>query len=319
MNIKARITLAITNFFRKYGKAILIVFFIWLIIFLINKLLIANPKKNELVNTYTPDSPIMDETSNISKSNSNKINKTIKEYFDFCNDKKYEEAFAYLTDDCKKYLYNNDITYFKQYIDNIFTSKKTYNVQNYSNVGKVYIYNLTILDDIEATGTTSSDDGTGNYESYQEKIAIKKVNNEFKISNNNFIQTESINKTFEDDYLKITITSKDESYSMEGYNLTITNKTNGYALISDATINNEVQLNLGDQLRKALNLENGQFYIEPGETKNIAYIFRKYFDDGKDPTELRLNAIRLLKSYTGEDDEDTVKNAVKMYSINLDL
>lgn len=192
-------------------------------------------------------------------------------------------------------------------------------MQNYSNVGKIYIYTLTILDDIEATGTTNSDDGEGNYEKYQEKIALKKVDNEFKISNNNFIQTEEVNKTTEDDYLKITVTSKDESYSMEGYNLTITNKTNGYALISDGTVNNEVQLDIGDQQRKALNISNGQFYVGPGETKKMTFIFRKYFDDGKDGTEIRLNLIRLLKTFKGEDGEDTVQNASKVYSLNVKL
>lgn len=319
MNLKARITLAITNFFRKYGRIILIIFFAWLIIFLINRLLIANPQKKELSNTYNPDSPVIDDTTEISKPNVKKINKTIKEYFDYCNNKEYDKAFEYLTTDCKKYLYNDDISYFKTYIDNIFTSKKTYNVQNYSNVGKIYIYTLTILDDIEATGTTNSDDGEGNYEKYQEKIALKKVDNGFKISNNNFIQTEEINKTTEDDYLKITVTSKDESYSMEGYNLTITNKTNGYALISDGTVNNEVQLDIGDQQRKALNISNGQFYVGPGETKKMTFIFRKYFDDGKEGTEIRLNLIRLLKTFKGEDGEDTVQKASKAYSLNVKL
>ena len=318
MNFKARFTLWVNNFFRKYGRIILIAFFVWLIIFLINKYLKENPPKQAMSNTYTPDAPVIDDTDSISKSTAQKINDTIKTYFDYCNNKDYENAFNMLTDDCKRYVYSNNIDNFQSYIDNIFTSKKVYSAQNYSNVDKVYIYTLTISDDLEASGSTGSSVTSGMIDNYQEKIAVRKVNDDYKISNDNFIETDNLGIVKSDDYMDLTVVSKDVSYSMEQYNLNIKNKTNGYILISDYSVSNEVELNIGDQLRKALNLANGQYYVGPGETKNISYIFRKYYDDGKTPTELRLNAIRILKNYTGQE-EDTSTAAGDMYSMNIDL
>lgn len=125
MNFKARFTLWVNNFFRKYGRIILIAFFVWLIIFLINQYLKENPPKQAMSNTYTPDAPVIDDTDSISKSTAQKINDTIKTYFDYCNNKDYENAFNMLTDDCKRYVYSNNIDNFQSYIDNIFTSKKS--------------------------------------------------------------------------------------------------------------------------------------------------------------------------------------------------
>lgn len=269
------------------------------------------------MNTYEPDSPIIDDTDAISKSTATKIKETVKAYIECCNNKDYEGAYSCLTDDCKRYVYNNDIENFKTYVDNVFATQKTYSLQNYSNLNKVYVYNLTIIDDMEATGTTGSDNGEGSYDKYQEKIALTKVDGEFKIANDNFIQTVELGYTSEDDFMKITIESKDVSYSLEGYNLTIQNKTNGYIILSDYTVNDEVQLNVGGELRKALNLANSQFYVGPGETREISFIFRKYFDSSRTPTELRLNAIRLLKTFEGT--EDTTQSAVKVYSMNISL
>ena len=110
-----------------------------------------------------------------------------------------------LTEECKEYLYGG-LDLFKEYVDSIFTTTKIYNLQNYSNVDGIYIYDIVITDDIESTGTT------GGYEPYKEKIAVRKENNIFKISNQGFIRTQEYNKVAEDDYLRVTVNSKDMSY-----------------------------------------------------------------------------------------------------------
>ena len=51
-------------------------------------------------------------------------------------------------------MYNNSVKVFIEYVDSVYTSKKIYHIQNYSNVGNVYIYDVNILDDIMSTGTT---------------------------------------------------------------------------------------------------------------------------------------------------------------------
>ena len=53
------------------------------------------------------------------------------------------------------------------------------------------------------------------------------------------------------------------------------------------------------------------YILEHGETKEMTFVFNKYFDDEKTPSELRLNAIKIYNEETG----DLVKN----YSFNIKL
>ena len=312
MNLNSRITMAIRNFFKKYGKIILIVFVIWLIIFLINQYLKKIPKETSMINTYTPDIPIIDDGGNVPSRYVGTINQTVETYFNYCNTKQYEKAYNMLTEQCKEYMYGDDLSLFQQYVDSIFKQTKIYNLQNYSNIENTYIYDLVILDDIESTGTTEG------YEPYKEKIAIRKENDEFKISNQGYIESKTYNKVAEDENLKVTVKSKDVSYSREGYNVTITNKTDRYIVIVDNTINKEITLNLGDQKRTAVNYSNASLVLNPGETRNEVFIFDKFYDDGKEPTEIYLENLRIIDEYS-ENMKDTAGVASRMYSYGISL
>ena len=312
MNLNGKITIAIRRFFKKYGRIILIALVIWLIIFLINQYLKRLPKKNSMINTYNPDSPIIDDGGSVPTRYRKNINQTVEEYFNYCNSKNYEQAYNILTDQCKEYLYDNELSLFQEYVDSIFTQNKIYNLQNYSNIDGIYVYDLIILDDIESTGTTEG------YEPYKEKIALRKEGNEFKISNQGYIESKTYNKFAEDENLKVTIKSKDVSYRREGYNVTITNKTDKYLVLVDNTLNNEITLNLGDQKRGTVNYSNASLVLNPGETRNEVFIFDKFYDDQKDPTEICIEDVRILDEYE-ETNEDTAGIASRMYSYTIKL
>ena len=311
MNNIARIRIAIRNFFKREGKIITTIFIIWLIIFLINQYLKTKPKQIELSTSYTPDLPVMDETDKISKNDVKTMNEYIKKYIDYCNNKDYDNAYNMLSTSCKSYVYENNEDNFKSYVDKIFSEKREYYTQNFSNVDGIYLYILTIIDDIESTGTT------GGYYSYSERIALFKEGNELKLSNDNFIISKDINITKEDDYMKVELISKDIGYDTVAYNLKITNKTlDGYVLISDATYPKEVSLTVGDQDRGALNLDNNQFYVEPGNTEEMYFTFTKYFDETTNESVLQLNDVRILKNLNIT---DSYNEALKTYSFNIDL
>ncbi len=312
MNINSRITMAIRNFFKKYGRIIIVVAIIWLIIFIINQYLKRIPKEISMINTYAPDTAIIDDGGNVPKKYVDTINQTVEKYFNYCNNKNYEQAYNMLTSQCKEYLYGNDLSIFKEYVDSIFTQTKIYNLQNYSNVDNVYVYDLIILDDIEATGTTEG------YEPYKEKITLRKENNEFKISNQGYIESKTYNKYAEDENLKVTVKSKDVSYTREGYNVTLTNKTDKYIVIVDNTLSKEITLNLGDQKRGAVNFSNASLVLRPGETRKEVFIFDKFYDDQKDPTTICLEDVRILDEYK-ETNLDTAGTANRMYSYDISL
>ena len=66
---------------------------------------------------------------------------------------------------------------------------------------------------------------------------------------------------------------------------------------------------------------NLEIALAPGETKEFAITFSKYVDEGEDPQALILNKIRILESYSGneEDSEKEKENAIKLYSLTIPL
>lgn len=316
MTINSKVTLAIRKFFKKYGKIVFIVLFIWLVIFIFNMYLRNRPKELIATNTYDPDTPVIDYGGTIPKKEQEPVNETLENYLSFCKNKEYENAFNMLTDDCKNYLYANDIENFKTYVDNIFNTYNSYSYnQNYSNIGNKYVYDVNILNsDILSTGTT------GGYDKYKEKITIIDENGTKKIANQGYIDNEDVGIEAEDDYLKIKIKSKDMSYSRVGYNLEITNKTDKTIVIADNKASKEITLNINGYLQNANNVEILNAVLLPGETKEFQIIFDKYYDSKKDDEEINLNYIRVLQDYSEEITlEEQNARAIKIYSFNIGL
>ena len=215
-----------------------------------------------------------------------------------------------LGDDCKSFLYDNNVENFKEYYSNVFTGGKKYYIQNYSNVDDYYIYDFYVMDDIEATG------GTNAKNENKEKICLRKVNDRFTISNQGYVGNKKFNIEKEDENLKFTLESKDISYKNEGYNFLIKNKTDKYIVIADNSYETEVELNLGDQKRTATNLQQTNVIIAPNSTVRVTFIFAKYADDGKNPSEVNFNDVRLFENYKiGMDPE----KASGMYSFNFKI
>ena len=91
--------------------------------------------------------PIVNPENKASESDKDKIEKVIADYFDYCNNKEYEKAYILLNDDFKN-LYFKNINRFKTYIDKIFTTKKMYKIDNYSNFDNLYVYKINILNSL---------------------------------------------------------------------------------------------------------------------------------------------------------------------------
>ena len=316
MKPSARLLLKIRDIWKKYWKYIVSVIVVWITVIMINTYLKNRPKQINMVNTYTPDTPVIEDGGSVPKKDKEEVNNTIDTYFNYCNNKEYQKAYNMLTKDCQAYLYSGSISSFKEYVDETFQGKKIYNIQNFSNVGETYIYNLRILDDIMASGTT------GGYNTYQEKIALIREDGKIKIANQGYIGRKIFNNIVgEDNYLKIKVLSKNMSYTREEYSVEITNKTSGYVLLGNGMTANEITLNLKDQSRASLDLINNNIILAPRETKAFYLLFDKYFDDGKIPTELNFNLIRTFDSNINSETAivgDTNISS-KVYSLNIPL
>ena len=303
--------LKVRNFFKKYKKLLIIIIIVWAIIIAINYFLKQLNENQKPTTTYEPNKAVMDD-SEVPKALQEPINNLIGEFVGYCNDKNYETAYSMIDADCKEISYPT-IDSFKAYVDNIYTTKKIYNIQNFSNVDNNYIYNVRILDDIMATGTN----GNG-YLYYEEKFVLKDTNQGLKLSIGGFIEKKDLNISTEDEYLKIEIPYKIVEYDTETYVVKITNRTQNPIVLLDDSISNEIELSLGTQKRNMQNSSDNLIMVNARESKTVKLYFTKFVDDGNIPEKLIFNAVRVLQSYSGNE-QNTVDNAIDKYSLNIDL
>lgn len=303
--------LKVRNFFKKYKKLLIIIIIVWAIIIAINYFLKQLNENQKPTTTYEPNKAVMDD-SEVPKALQEPINNLIGEFVGYCNDKNYETAYSMIDADCKEISYPT-IDSFKAYVDNIYTTKKIYNIQNFSNVDNNYIYNVRILDDIIATGTN----GNG-YLYYEEKFVLKDTDQGLKLSIGGFIEKKDLNISTEDEYLKIEIPYKIVEYDTETYVVKITNRTQNPIVLLDDSISNEIELSLGTQKRNMQNSSDNLIMVNARESKTVKLYFTKFVDDGNIPEKLIFNAVRVLQSYSGNE-QNTVDNAIDKYSLNIDL
>ena len=298
--------LKVRNFFKKYKKLLIIIIIVWAIIIAINYFLKQLNENQKPTTTYEPNKAVMDD-SEVPKALQEPINNLIGEFVGYCNDKNYETAYSMIDADCKEISYPT-IDSFKAYVDNIYTTKKIYNIQNFSNVDNNYIYNVRILDDIIATGTN----GNG-YLYYEEKFVLKDTDQGLKLSIGGFIEKKDLNISTEDEYLKIEIPYKIVEYDTETYVVKVTNRTQNPIVLLDDSISNEIELSLGNQRRNMQNSSENLIMVN-----TVKLYFTKFVDDGNIPEKLMFNAVRVLQSYAGNE-QNTVDNAIDKYSLNIDL
>lgn len=316
MTINSRITLAIRKFFKKFGKIVFIILFIWLIVFFINLYLRTRQAQLIATNTYNPDEPIIDYGGKVPTKDKETVNTVLESFLNYCKSKDYENAFHMISEDCKNYLYNNDIEYFKKYVDSVYTTFNNYSyTQNYSNIDDVYIYDVTTLNsDILATGTT------GGYNTFKDKISIVTENGEKKIANQGYVKKIDVSKEIEDNYIKVKINSKDCSYNQVTYNLEVSNKTDNTIVIADNQANQEITLNIDGEYLRVENIMTLSGVVRPGQTVELLLVFNKFFDSNREESQINFNYIRVMPEYNSEMSlEEQREKANRIYSLNIEL
>lgn len=305
--------LKLRNFIKKHKNKILIIFVIWAVILVINFLI--GHKKGEVVlnTTYTPHNVVLKSDYDVPEKLQNPIEDLFYDYMEKCNNKDYAGAFALLADDCKQQVFDDSEEKFKNYVDGIFPRKKRYSIQDYSNYGNLYIYNVKIVDDIITTGLTDQE-----YAYYEEKMAVKQNGDKLQLCVNDYMGYQELKKVSEDDYLKVRVEDRTQYYGQEIYTLKITNKTDKDAIIYDEIAENEVYCIVGEENRTPIKV-SGVIGLKPGETGTFRIIFNKFYDEQNQTSGLIFNKIRLMNNYTGkeESEEEEINKSEKIYSLTM--
>ncbi|MGN1298910.1 MAG: hypothetical protein ACI4UE_02880 [Candidatus Scatovivens sp.] len=310
MAIKPDTRLKIRRFFKKYGKIIAIILATWVGIIIINKLLGKINTNTEPSTTYQPHVSVLDENSSAPKKVQNAMEDFVKQYVEYCNNGEYENAYNMISEDCKNDNFSS-FEYYKSYVSNKFTKNKKYTIQNYSNYNDKYIYTVKLYDDVLATGLTNS-----TYMYQEEKItASYDEKNNVVFSVGNFIEKQKIQSVQENEYLKVDIRSKTVEYSLESYEIKLTNRSENTIVIKNGRVNNEVLLNIGSEYRQEIN--NNEIILKPNESRTCYLIFNKFYDDGCTSKSIVLNSVRVVEQYI--EDNSNEDNSIYKFSMELGL
>lgn len=311
--------LKLIHTFRKYKKIIFIVLSIWAIVIFVNYLLQNTKSVPEPPTTYEPHVSVMNDSSSTPMTLQEPIENMIKSYIDACNSKDYQKAFNIISEDCRKYSFDNNPTKFLEHVLSKIPNKKNYAIQNYSNMTinsrKMYVYEIKYTEDLLATGLTNSE-----YAYTSEKMTFfKESDGSIKMSVGNYIYHTPIQSISENEYLKIDIIDKVVNYGTEIYQVKFTNRSENTVVVSDGYGGLEIALQLNNETRKRN--EQKDIVLAPGGSLTEYFTFEKFADDGDVSRSLNFGSIRVMETYSGTEDipeeiiQAEIDNAIAKFSM----
>lgn len=307
------------HFVRRYQKIILIGLMIWAVVFLLNLLIKHRTVEPEAERSFEAHTSVMDSTKSTPKVMQKSIEDIVEEYIKYCNEGNYQKAFNMLSEDCREYGFDNNVSKFMNHVLVKMPTPKKYALQDYSNInyngGKIYIYEIKYLDDYLATGLTNS-----TYTYTSEKISFfEDEDGNIQMNVGNFIYYSDVKCISENDYLKLDVVNKTVNYSIETYKVKLTNRSNYTIVIADGQEEDEVALKLSNEVRKLSDIND--IILKPGEEKELEWIFPKFIDD-QDPSQaVILSSVRVMEKYSGTEDvpeevrKSEIDNAIAKFSM----
>ncbi len=229
-------------------------------------------------------------TNKKAEENADIISKFVNE----CNQKNYQSAYDFLSNDCKEAIYPDVNQFAKYYVDAIFQSTKSYKLELWQAYSTAYTYQI-IYQEGNLLATGGKVEG-GNFSDY---ITIVKQDDELKLNISNFIQKKPVNKSVNMKGINVQVNEKSVFQNYTTYIMTVKNDTTQTILMSDLqdskdiilTDNNNYNYNayLGEILLS--NLE-----IAPGYTKKFSIKFNIPYQNDRTGT-----YIQFQKVYTNYD------------------
>ena len=317
MTINPDVRLKIRKFFKKYGKLIIIIIFALILVIIINRLLISNNAPDAPTNTYTPHTTVLDSSEDVPEEVADSFEVFIENYVKYCNNRDYVSAYNLISEDCKENFFGNSYNNFVNYVSEKFDGTKSYAIQSYSTANDKYIYSVKLYDNFLATGLTNQ-----SYRYVEEKMAISyDEDGNIVFSVGNYMESQELQYQASNDYLVARVTKSVEKYSFIVYNLELTNRSNYTVVVQDGnTDDTEIYINIGDETRGCVE-EETDIVLDPGETKNVAISFSKFYDSDSDVDGLVLNAVRVMENYTGDEEtaQQEIDNAIYKASMTISM
>lgn len=210
---------------------IAIIAFAFVILQVLNSIVgkISEQKTNEI---SLRNSSTVNDSTTISKANqsiitgekigtqtSNINQNIIKQFVQYCNDVKVEEAYAMLSDECKEVLYPSLEDFVKKYFLKIFDISRMYSLENWYSDNSSYTYYIKYMEDILATGNINSSNNKNDY------ITVVYTDDGYKLNLSSYVGRQPYTKIIGRENVVIRVNYIDQYIDYTTLNITIRNNT----------------------------------------------------------------------------------------------
>lgn len=251
----------------------------------------SNKEDTTAEEVYKPTETII-KGSNISEEQYQTDKTTVDTFLEYCNDGKIEEAYVLLSDECKEYKYSSLEIFKESYYNDIFKTKKQFNLQSWISTSKYTTYKIRYTNDILATGDYDKS------EIYQDYITLTKKNENEKISIGSFITSEEMDKTTKKDEIEAKVIKKNIYIEDEEYEIYITNNSNNTVLLDTLESSNNIKLvtDVGNTHKTNVSkLLKSELTIKAGQTKKITIKFKKLVSNSNESKYIEF--YKVIKNY----------------------
>lgn len=236
----------------------------------------------------------------------------IEQFVSFCNQKKADDAYRLLSDDCKNELYPTKELFISNYMNQIFEETVNYELQLWYTVSNCYTYRITYN-----KGNLLQTGGQGNSGNFLDYITLLKQNGEYKLNINKFIRKQILSKQGSSNGIDVTINSKCIYVDYEIYNMTIQNNTQNTILLNDGTDANNFSLigrNNSTFSSVISELPISSLTLNPQYRKTVDIKFNKIY-----MTRSELEAMQMTNIYLNKEQYDTKQENAEKITIKINL
>ena len=213
-------------------------------------------------------------TGEVVSEEKTKINVNIIENFvQACNNEDTKKAYDLLTDECKNTLFPTEQEFIDNYYNLIFKTKKTIDIENYKNSSKTNTYIVTFYEDSISTGNVSSSQNYGDY------ITVDKDTQKLNI--NSLITAKEMNKSAENNGIKITVLKQEIYKDYEIYEIKAENNTDKTILLDTMSSSKKIYIMDNSNIKNTIainEIADSLLQITSYGAKTISMKFNKNYN-----------------------------------------
>jgi hypothetical protein len=269
-------------------------------------------KQSTVANDITKPNESIISQDKLTEKETKENSDFIEQFVSFCNQKKADDAYSLLSDDCKNELYPTKELFVNNYMNQIFEETVNYELQLWYTVSNCYTYRITYN-----KGNLLQTGGQSNSSNFLDYITLIKQNGEYKLNINKFIRKQTLSKQGGSNGIDVTINSKCIYVDYEIYNMTVQNNTQNTILLNDGTNANNFSLigrNNSTFSSVISELPISSLTLKPQYRKTVDIKFNKIY-----MTRSELEAMQMTNIYLNKQQYDTEQENAEKITIKINL